>query len=578
MQEEVPKAGLQTTPAPAPEAEGIVAATQLGAQSDAASLSNSASILAGSTGRDTGSGCFWEKIVVVEKLGKAGKNIYGAAVAELAEGPWPLEPVQSQRDESTQELWSVLESLESFELLCASIRQRTDTHDIDADIQKRAALAAQLVAPLETAVAAQESTVRTLEQRMSILDSRVQLMQENTLVSPLSGSSAVSNSVNLRAALEAGVQGFAQHFDVAGGNDVSALGGMAKVRVSELNQLAEQQLAMFQDILCGRVIETAAADERDRKQKKLLQELDALLDDAGQAYDDLVRVATQFIQAQHAAHLGAPADDGLSDTTMLAIKGLRLLETGAHNTVRGSQSLLMLLKKRMEHVKGMPDFAAQVDHKRRAVRKANKSAQKLRTKILAFQNRRQELLQFGEISSGEDDDVSDDEFAGTVEQMSAKLEELQQRMTTQLTLANDARTEMAKLLPWMPELRFDPLLTPPAAESQLIAASDMSLSVLSSGSPAAPVEFGSSAPDFVVPSDSSAPSPISIVRPQLLDKLGAPPFESAPMSTKSIADRSLLANQRTASPSKADIIAQRMTLEAHRAKLEQQLAEIQSKF
>ena len=54
--------------------------------------------------------------------------------------------------------------------------------------------------------------------------------------------------------------------------------------------------------------------------------------------------------------------------------------------------------------------------------------------------------------------------------------------------------------------------------------------------------------------------------------------DGVPPSGYGVASRTSSTISLTSSPTKADIIAQRMTLEAHRAKLEEQLAEIKSKF
>jgi hypothetical protein len=564
-----------------------------------------------------GDGWFWAKVMAVEKLGKAGRLVYTALQGELSDdGSSALDADPTDMDAATKELRQLFESLESFEVICAKLRQQTSGGAaLEELLCRRASAAAELVAPLTAAVAAYKPTLGSLEERLQRIDERLELVQANDLTSQPPAVAAMAATrgggaaaAELRKVAEAALRAFATHFNAEGAEDTSALGGEATGRIGQLKALTEQHSAMFAEMLAGRSFDAEKAVERTKAQERLMEELVLHLDHGVRAYEEMMRAATALLAAQRRRHFGGESPSALTESGMLAIEGLRILDHGLQYTVQGARSLAALLEKRTEHVRDLPTKVEEAARLKALIKKANKSAQRLRTKITSALNRRQELLEYGDISDGEHDDVSDDEFQGhTVEGVTERLEKLRERTAGQLAKAAEGREALTELMQsWLPELKFEALLLMAQAGAgdggggtiRLAADADMTRddlqtpSALSAGTTSA-VDSDSGGSLFLAPAPGSAyttslgglspiqkgapptASPIG-VRYAPTGALGIPPSGYGVVASRTSSTISVAA--RTTSPTKADIVAQRMTLEAHRAKLEEQLAEIKSKF
>ena len=262
---------------------------------------------------------------------------------------------------------------------------------------------------------------------------------------------------------------------------------------------------------------------------------------------------------------------------MLSMEGIRLVESHAHRTVNGCRSLQALLEKRTTDVKELPKFEADKAEELSNLKKANKQIKLVQAKITANTNRQRELQELSALDS--DEDVSDDEYKNpTCENLSrhtetgilTKLEELQKRLSIRSDknaeeddgglegVAEKARTNLRALVPTLPELRFaDPPFSWPG-----LTASEKSM-ILNQPSMA-----------------SGDVSSVSVGPLGGMDASGvgslSPIMRSSSEACSDGAGSMVLAGAQSPlqSPSKADIIAQRMALEKHRKQLEDQLIKL----
>ena len=271
---------------------------------------------------------------------------------------------------------------------------------------------------------------------------------------------------------------------------------------------------------------------------------------------------------------------------MLSIEGIRLVESHAHRTVNGCRSLQALLKKRTADVKELPKFEADKQEELDNLKKAHKQIKLVEAKIAANKNRQRELQELSTLES--DEDVSDDEYKDpncenrgrhTEDGIQTKLQELQNRLTVRSDknskeddgglegCAEKARTTLRALVPTLPELRYEDveyswpgltasessiILRPPSSSAFDLSTSQVTVGPLGDGSMAEydPSGVGGLSPIVGNYSDvegGALPSPVVLAR---------------------------TTSGGLKSPSKADIIAQRLALEKHRKQLEDQLIKL----
>ena len=201
------------------------------------------------------------------------------------------------------------------------------------------------------------------------------------------------------------------------------------------------------------------------------------------------------------------------------------------------------------------------------------------TKQTYYEHRLEDLTRYGEISDGEDD-VSDDEFsehvkAPSMQDVQKKLAELQGRLGEQVDHAKSLREKLHALVPALPELRFERLrlrgedgADDSAASSSMLNSSAMSMGSLAlSPVPAStaalgqpPAGLGSSPARGVLPCHAACSD---------CNCRGHGCFGRIRPATSMLG---------TPSPTKSEIVAHRLELEQRKAKLEEQLLDIQKKF
>lgn len=339
----------------------------------------------------------WSKAMKVEDHGKWGYGVGKLMESELNDHGAGSEEVASTK--VTTDLKSVLSDLEHFELLCANMRQTDVKEDAEKSKDERTAMIEKLCPPMEKSIADLQTIKKTLVDRLGRIDTATAFEHLNADDMPQDASDG-SSLGEIRQKLRVRIDVFNAVFNRSGaakGGEVpgqSALGVSAFEKLREFQAACHDDAAMFEALLGGQVASADDADAREANKAVLAADLDASLSEAEDAYLQLIHAGKRFLDAEAASHKGVERPSLFESTrSMLALEGLRIVETGDHKTMHGAGQVLELLERRLESLRSIPVLRREADVHLKATKKADKTVKKLFIKVRAHANADSECRQ-----------------------------------------------------------------------------------------------------------------------------------------------------------------------------------------